>query len=98
MAFAGSSAYLDTCARPPGPIHSGVNASSMLDTTPASIIALATCGRPTTPPPAISLTCSQVTGTPSSVSLSTMARARYSRLSLISAISPASASFSGSKR
>ena len=34
MAFAGSRAYLDTCARPAGPIHSGVNASSMLDTVP----------------------------------------------------------------
>ena len=79
IARTGSGAYLRTWARPPAPSHSGPNASAADSITPAATIALAMCGLPTTPPPAIELTCSQLTGAPSPASRSTIARARAIR-------------------
>ncbi len=66
--------------------------------TPAAAIALAMCGLPTTPPAAIAVTCSQLTGTPRPASRSTMALARDRRLARILAHSAASAASAGSNR
>jgi hypothetical protein len=75
-----------------------VKASAGVAITPASARARAMCGLPTTASPAIALTCSQVTGAPSSASRATIARARRVRSSRISSVSAASAGSAESHR
>ena len=62
IASKGSSSCFSAYARPPLASHSGVKASETVSTTPSSTSAVAMCGRPTEPSPAIRATCSQVDG------------------------------------
>src|ERR671912_703208 len=79
----------------PGPPTSGRRAPPPVSTTPASTIALATCGRPRAPSPASSLTRSSSTGAPSSRSRSTIRRVLLTRPSKIQARLAANTGSSG---
>ncbi len=97
-AVTGSVSCLRTSARPPLASQSAVNASDTEATTPASTSALAMCGRPTEPSPAIRRTCSQLMSAPSSRQRSTIARPRRNRSVRTSSRSAAKAGSAGSKR